>query len=63
MLFNLDPSMERDFVVVGQNRDRPLDNDRAMIDTLVDEVNGHPGLRNSRPQRLADRIEPREGGK
>src|SRR5437588_4453322 len=42
--------------------ERTLEDDRAAVDALVDEVHGHPGDLDSVRQRLLDRMDSREGG-
>ena len=58
--------MERVFELLAvarrRHRDLALEDRRAGVDPLVDEVDGDPGDVDARLERLADRVEPGEGG-
>ena len=45
---------------LGRDGHRPLEDDRTRVDTLVDEVDGHPGDPDPVRERLPDRVEARE---
>ena len=61
VLFDLNPVVQGRFVIAGKNRHRPLGDDRAVIDLLVDEVDGHARDLDPGGQRLRDRVETGEG--
>ncbi len=47
--------------VARLDRDGLLEDDRAGVDPLVDEVDGDARLRDARGKRLLDRVHSREG--
>ena len=61
MLLDLNPFVQGILVVTRQNRNRPLSDDRTVIDPLIHEVNRHPRHLNPGSQRLADGVDSGEG--
>lgn len=62
MLLDLNPGMQRLFVVLGVNRDCPLGDNGTVIDPLVNEVNRDPRHLDAGPQRLTDGVDAGKGG-
>ena len=49
-------------VVLGRDRDRSLEDDRAVVDALIDEMNGRAGDPHAVLDRLTLRVQPFERG-
>ena len=62
MLHGLDPRPEVCLVIVGQDRHGLLGDDRATVERLVDEVDGHAGDPHPVRQRVANGVCARERG-
>ena len=62
MFHHLDPTVQGGMIVIGQHGNLDLCDDRAVVHSLVHEMNRHPCHRNTGPQCLRHRIYPGKGG-
>ena len=62
VLDRVDRLLELLAVALGRHRHLALEDHRPGVDPLVDEVDGDPGRLDPGLERLADRVEPGEGG-
>jgi len=60
MLLDEDPGRQRLYGIVGENRHRPLRDDRPIVETVGHKVNRGAGYTHAVLERLALRIESRE---
>lgn len=62
MFHHLDPSVQGGMIVIGQHGNLDLRDNRAVVHSLVHEMNGHSCYRDTGPQCLFDGIDPGKGG-